>query len=83
MRCRLSKQAFVEGNGKTSVQKGYFQNLDPDLGPGPWKSWTLKNLEPEKPGLRHTLIQKNLDPEKPGPRKTWTKKNLDPEKPGP
>ena len=43
---------------------------------------TLKNLEPEKPGLRHTLIQKNLDPEKPGPRKTWTKKNLDPETSG-
>ena len=28
---------------------GYLQNLDPD--PGPWKTWTLKNLDPEKPGI--------------------------------
>ena len=30
---------------------GYFYNLDPYPGPGPWtlKTWTLKNLDPEKP----------------------------------
>ena len=27
--------------------------MDPDPGPGPWtlKTWTLKNLDPEKPGI--------------------------------
>ena len=25
------------------------KNLDP--GPGPWKTWTPKNLDPEKPGI--------------------------------
>ena len=34
------------------------------LKPGPWKTSTLKNLNP-----------KNLDPEEPGPWKTWTLKN--------
>ena len=43
----------------TCVEKGLL--LKP--GPGPWKTWTLKNL----------------DSEKPGPRKIWTLKNLDPE----
>ena len=34
-------------------------------GPGPW-TWTLKNVDPEKPGPRKTYTLKNLDPEKPG-----------------
>ena len=34
-------------------------------GPGPW-TLTLKNLDPEKPGLWKTWTLKNLDPEKPG-----------------
>ena len=48
---------------------GYFSNLDPDPGlgprtldpdpekPGPWKTWALKSLDPEKHG-------KQLDMEK-------------------
>ena len=62
----------------------------------PW-TWTLKNLEPKKPGLGKTWTQKildpeklesenldteNLDSEKPGPWKIWTLKNLDYEKRG-
>ena len=47
--------------------------------PGPWTR-TLKDLDPEKPGLGKTWTLKNLDPKKPGPWKTW--KNLDPEKLG-
>ena len=39
--------------------------------PGPW-TWTLKNLDPEKPGSKKKWTQENLDPE-----------NQDPEKPGP
>ena len=35
-------------------------------GPRPWTR-TVKNLDPEKPGLRKTWSLKNLDPEKPGP----------------
>ena len=35
-------------------------------GPRPWKTWTLKNLDPEKPGPGKTGTLKNLDPEKPG-----------------
>ena len=35
------------------------------------KTWTLKNLDPEKPGPGKTWTQKNL-----------TQKNLDPEKHG-
>ena len=50
-----------------ATSKTWTQTLDPDLEkPGPWKTWT----------------QKNLDPEKPEPRKTWTPKNLDYEKHG-
>ena len=30
--------------------EGYFLNLDPDPGPRPWTR-TLKNLDPEKPGI--------------------------------
>ena len=35
------------------------------LKPGsrPWKIWTLKNLDPEKPGLRKTWTLKKLDSE--------------------
>ena len=51
--------------------------MEPDPGPLPWKTWTLRNLDPEKPGHR-----KKLDPEKPGLTKTWTHKNLDSQKPG-
>ena len=29
---------------------GYFQNLDLDPGLGPTKTWTQKNVDPEKPG---------------------------------
>ena len=60
---------------------GYIKGLLLKPGPGPW-TWTLKNLDPEKPGPRKTWTQKNLDTEKPGPRKIWTLKNLDPEKHG-
>ena len=31
----------------------------------------MKNLDPEKPGLRKTWTLKNLGYEKPGLRKTW------------
>ena len=45
-----------------SAIQGYFHNLNPD--PGPWtrtlKTCTLKNLDPEKPGLRKTWTLKNL-----------------------
>ena len=62
---------FKEVNKDTS--KTWTRTLDPDPEtPGPWKSWTLKNLDPEKPRPRKTWTLKNLDPEKPGPRKTWT-----------
>ena len=41
------------------VFSGYFYNLDPDPEPGPWtgtlKTWTLKNLDPEKPGINMGL----------------------------
>ena len=26
------------------------KNLDPNPGPGPWKTWSLKNMDPEKHG---------------------------------
>ena len=39
-------------------------------GPGLW-TWTLKSLDPEKPGSWKTLTLKNLSPKKPGPWKTW------------
>ena len=43
-------------------------------GPGPW-TWTrtLKNLDPEKPGLWKTWILKNVDPEIHESWKTWNK----------
>ena len=46
--------------------------MDPDPGSGPWKTWTLKNLHPEKPRSWKTWTQKSLNPAKPGPRKIWT-----------
>ena len=61
---------------------GYFQNLDPVSGPGPWTQ-TQKNLDLKKPGPRKTWILKNLDSKNPWPWKTWTLKNLYPEKPVP
>ena len=71
-------------NQNNQLKPGYFENLDPD--PGPWtrtlKTWTLKNLDPEKLGPWKTWTLKNLDLEKPGPWKTWTLKNLDLEKHG-
>ena len=30
----------------------YFYNLNPDFGPRPWKTWTLKNKDPEKRGKK-------------------------------
>ena len=58
--------------GKKANPKTRTRILDPDPEqPGPLKSWTPKNLDPEK-----------LDPEKPGLLKTWTLKNIDPEKYG-
>ena len=46
------------------------KNLDLEK-PGPRKTWTQKDQDPEKPGT-----SKNLDSEKPGPWKIWTLKNL-------
>ena len=35
----------------SEIFNGYFEDLDPDPEkPGPWKSWTQKNLGSEKPG---------------------------------
>ena len=42
-------------------------------GPGPWKSWTEKSLDPEKPGLRKIWTLKILNYEK-------RRKQLDAEK---
>ena len=58
---------------KLSDGKGFLRRLLLKPGPGPWKTWTrtLKNLDPEKPGLWRTCTLKNLDPEKPEPWKTW------------
>ena len=47
--------------------------MDPENA-GPWKTWTLKNLDLELPGS-----WKNLDPEKAGTGKAWTLKDRDPE----
>ena len=41
------------------------------LGHGPCKTWTLQNLDPEKPWPCRTWILEKQDPEKPGPWKTW------------
>ena len=65
-----------------TLTEGYFWNLNPDPGPRPRKTWTQKNLDPEKSGPRKTWTLKNLDPGKREPRKPWTLKNLDPEKHG-
>ena len=50
--------------------KQALKNLDPYKA-GPWKIWTRK-----------TWTVKNLDFEKPGPKKTWTLKKMDPGKHG-
>ena len=52
----------------------YFWTLDLDPDP--------ENLYPEKTGPWKTWTLKNLDLEKTGPWKTWTLKNLDLEKRG-
>ena len=40
--------------------KIWTETLDPDAEkPGPWKTWTLKNMDPEKTGLRNSWMQKN------------------------
>ena len=44
--------------------------LDPDPGPGPWKTWILKNLDPEKPGINIGL--KNMSDF----RELWFTKNI-------
>ena len=49
--------------------------MEPDPGPGPWKTWTQKNLGLEKPGPWKTWTHKNLDSQKPGLWKFWTMKN--------
>ena len=48
------------------------------------KNWTrtLKNLDPENPGLGKTWTQKHLNPEKPGSWKIWTLINFDHKKHG-
>ena len=49
-----------------ATSKSWPRILEPDPEkPGPWKSWTLKHLDPEKAG-----------PEKAGPWKTWTMNNV-------
>ena len=56
----MSKNSFVLTERATS--KTWTRTLDPDpdpglwnrtriLDPGPWKTWTLKNLDSEKPGI--------------------------------
>ena len=50
----------------TATSKSWTQILDPDPGPGPWKTWAQKNLDHEKPGPWKTSTLKNLDSEKPG-----------------
>ena len=49
--------------------------MDQDPGPGPWKTWTQKNLDPEKPGLTKTWILKNLGSGKSGLWEFWAMKN--------
>ena len=63
-----------------ATSKTWTQTLDP--GTEHWKTWTLKNLDLEKPGPWETWTLKNLDTEKLGHWKTWTLKNLDLEKHG-
>ena len=58
------------------VVVGYFQNLDLDPGPGPWKTWTLEILDAEKPGRWKIWTLKNLDPEKHESWKTWNKQGI-------
>ena len=60
---KWSKYDFNEIAKQLAPSKTWTQTLD--LDPGPWTR-TLKNLDPEKPGLRKTLTLKNLDPEKSG-----------------
>ena len=39
-----------------ATSKAWTQTLDPDPEkPGPWKTWTLKNLDPEKHGINMGL----------------------------
>ena len=68
----------------TPLQNGCLIRLLLKSGPGPWKTWTqktwtLENLDPEKPRAWITWTLNKLDPEKPRLWKTWTLKNLDSE----
>ena len=45
---RLKEHAFNKATSKTWTQT--LKNLEP--GSGSWKTWTLKNLSPEKHGKR-------------------------------
>ena len=58
---------------ETTTSITWTRTLDPEPGPRTrtLKTWTLKNLDPGKPGPWKTSTLKNLDPEKPGPWKTW------------
>ena len=67
----MKAQYLEKKTCRKATSKTWTQTLDPDPGHGPRKTWTLKNLDPEKP-----------DSEKPGLWKAWTLKNLDHEKRG-
>ena len=43
---------FSNERSKRATSKTWTWTLDPDPEKlGPWKTWTLKNLDPEKPGI--------------------------------
>ena len=69
----MKAQYLEKKTCRKATSKTWTQTLDPDPGHGPRKTWTLKNLDPEKPGLWKAWTLKNLDHEKRG-------KQLDAEK---
>ena len=46
----MIKYSYMDTYFPYTLKHGYFYNLDPDLGPGPW-TLDPKNLDPEKPHL--------------------------------
>ena len=55
----LNLNSFAAFRIETSTICGYFWNLDAVPGSGPWKNWTLKKLDSERPGTWKTWILKN------------------------
>ena len=47
----MKAQYLEKKTCRKATSKTWTQTLDPDPGHGPRETWTLKNLDPEKPGL--------------------------------